>query len=197
MAQCHVCGANVSDRDNICSDCGTDLRNRAAGGTSPGASSYTPTPSFPAPREYSETPLAATDYPPPASEPQSVSSVSSPPASAIGHQSQLTLKRGGGPTSEVFQISGRVVVGRFDADSGPVEIDLTALPEAVHISRRHAEIWCDDSGQWFVKDLGSRNGTFVRVGEQGSFQRVSDSHPINAGDEVSLGNARFEFATIS
>ena len=57
--------------------------------------------------------------------------------------------------------SGPAVVGHFDPETGLVDVDLGLLPEAVYISRHHAEIWSDDSGRWFDKDRGSDNGTFV------------------------------------
>ncbi|MCS6919367.1 MAG: FHA domain-containing protein [Fimbriimonadales bacterium] len=106
---------------------------------------------------------------------------------------RITLKRGGALTNDTFPINGRVVIGRFDPSTGPIDVDMGALPEAVYISRRHAEIWCDSSGQWYVKDLGSMNGTFVCAAGQTQFQRVTGDHPISDGDEIALGNARFEF----
>jgi pSer/pThr/pTyr-binding forkhead associated (FHA) protein len=86
----------------------------------------------------------------------------------------------------------RVTIGRFDPESGPIDIDMGRLPEAAYVSRHHAELWRDASGQWMVKDLGSRNGTFVRSGDA-QFQRTTGDHPLKDGDELALGNARFEF----
>jgi len=72
-------------------------------------------------------------------------------------------------------------------------VDLGALPETSYISRRHAELRRDPSGQWFARDLGSRNGTFVRPQGGDQFVRITEEHPVNDGDEIALGNARFEF----
>jgi pSer/pThr/pTyr-binding forkhead associated (FHA) protein len=47
-------------------------------------------------------------------------------------------------------------------------------------SRRHAEIW-RDGGRWFLRDLGSRNGTRLNG------MRVAGRVEIRAGDRVSLG----------
>jgi pSer/pThr/pTyr-binding forkhead associated (FHA) protein len=99
-------------------------------------------------------------------------------------------------SQEVFTIAGGPsVIGRFDPETGPVDVDLGPLPEAVYISRQHAEIWSDASGQWFIKDLGSGNGSFVCPAGERRFQKTSGEHPIKDGDEIALGNARFEFRT--
>jgi pSer/pThr/pTyr-binding forkhead associated (FHA) protein len=74
-----------------------------------------------------------------------------------------------------------------------VDVDLGSLPEAVYVSRNHVEIWCDVSGEWFIKDLGSGNGTFVCAAGERQFRKISGEHPIKNGDDIALGNARFEF----
>jgi len=112
------------------------------------------------------------------------------PAPATSGAAKLFLKRGGAPTGDVFSIGPNATVGRFDPESGPVDVDMANLPEAVYISRHHAEVMLRD-GQWMVKDLGSRNGTFVK--NEAGFARVTGETPIQNGDEVAFGNARFEF----
>ena len=52
----------------------------------------------------------------------------------------LTLKRGGSLTSEKYTVNGKMTIGRFDPESGPVDIDLGPLPESSYISRRHAQV---------------------------------------------------------
>lgn len=48
---------------------------------------------------------------------------------------------------------GALALGEGDvADVGP------------RVSGRHAHVWCDEEGRWFVEDLGSRNGTVVVSG---------------------------------
>lgn len=113
-------------------------------------------------------------------------------ASAPAGSATLTLKRGGLATAEVFTFGGSATLGRFDPDSGPVDVDLGPLPEATYVSRHHAEIR-NENGQWILKDLGSRNGTFWRSGGSGQFQRVASDQNLSSGDEIALGNARFEF----
>lgn len=108
----------------------------------------------------------------------------------------IILKRNGVLTAERFPIQGeRIVVGRFDIDSGPVDVDLGKLPptEADYISRHHAEIWRDPSGQWFIKDLGTKNGSFFRGKGQTKWERINGEQAINQGEEIALGNVKFEF----
>src|SRR3954468_17260725 len=49
------------------------------------------------------------------------------------------------------------------------------------ISRVHARIYHDPSGQLIVEDLGSTNGTFVNG------NRISSPTPLRAGDELRVG----------
>ncbi|MEI6914370.1 MAG: FHA domain-containing protein [Armatimonadota bacterium] len=106
---------------------------------------------------------------------------------------RLTLKRLGELTSEVFQVGNGSVVGRFDDETGPVDVDLASLPEAEYISRRHAQFTRGNDGQWAVKDLGSRNGVFVGRAGADDFEKVTGEVVLSEGDNVALGNARFVF----
>jgi hypothetical protein len=173
--QCPTCGSFVAAGD-VCPECGMDLEaavppaqpvSSAAGG----AAYHT----------------IALDAETAAPKPGVVESTPGSVAAAI-----LTLQRNGAPTSYVFPIGERVTLGRFDPSSGPVDVDLAALPEAGYVSRHHAAIWRDISGQWRIMDLESRNGTYVRS-DGGSFSRVGEEHALQNGDEVALGNARFRF----
>ena len=58
--------------------------------------------------------------------------------------------------------------------------DCDAIISDVGISRRHAFVGRDDQGHYYVRDLGSRNGTRVNGG------RVDHSQ-LEYGDEISLG----------
>lgn len=62
------------------------------------------------------------------------------------------------------------------------ECALRAGSEA--ISRRHCAITRTDGG-WIVRDLGSRNGTYVNE------QKITEAVPLAAGDELSVGPLRF------
>lgn len=60
---------------------------------------------------------------------------------------------------------------------GP-ENDIVVVEQT--ISSNHVSVWME-SGQVWIKDLGSRNGTFVND------QRIQGAAPVNAGDSVRLG----------
>lgn len=104
--------------------------------------------------------------------------------------------RYGAPTGEEIPLFGqRLVVGRFDPETGPVDIDLSEAAESSHISRQHGELY-REGDVWMVRDLGSTNGVFVKSGTDASFgPRVTAPRSLNDGDEVAFGNARFVFKT--
>lgn len=80
-------------------------------------------------------------------------------------------------TRRVFAIDrAAITIGR-SADNAVVVKDCTA-------SKHHAEVRGAGEGRYFVRDLGSRNGTYVngvRVAEQ----------PLREGDEIRVGASRF------
>ncbi len=104
---------------------------------------------------------------------------------------KIVLKRNGAETDIEFPLVPGAVLGRFDPDKGPIEIDLGPLPEAVYISRKHARFDQED-GVWKVTDLGSSNGTFVLKDD---FERV-DSTDLADGAEIAFGNVRFVFKLV-
>src|ERR1700722_3154618 len=59
------------------------------------------------------------------------------------------------------------------------------LEEDKLVSRSHAEIILR-SAQWYLVDLGSRNGTIVNG-------RPTHHHPLRDGDVIGIGSARFDF----
>ncbi|MCK4850728.1 MAG: FHA domain-containing protein, partial [Phycisphaerae bacterium] len=58
--------------------------------------------------------------------------------------------------------------------------------ESERVSRVHAELTCDDGGQWTVADLGSVNGTLVNGQTVGT-------HLLNGGDVVDVGGFELHF----
>jgi serine/threonine protein kinase len=95
-----------------------------------------------------------------------------------------------------FDVFGtRAVIGRvLDPNSDTViDIDLNPLRQSSHrVSRRHAEI-VKRGDQFFVRDLGSLNGTFIvgrgRLGRDQLYQ-------LKDGDQMMLGSAILEFRKV-
>ncbi len=116
---------------------------------------------------------------------------------AAGQRARLVGMRFGAPSGEEFPLlAQRLVVGRFDPETGPVDLDLSSALENAHISRQHAELYREADGRWFVKDLGSANGVFVKAGGDATFgPRITAPRQLSDGDELAFGNARFVFKT--
>jgi pSer/pThr/pTyr-binding forkhead associated (FHA) protein len=68
------------------------------------------------------------------------------------------------------------------------ECSLRAGSEA--ISRRHCAFVRKDDGRWTVRDLGSRNGTYVND------TRIGEEVALSVGDEVRVGPLKFRVATM-
>ena len=223
MKTCLTCGAIVADNADVCPDCGMELDSTAPSAT-PMPAPATPAPSIGSGSGFtvdfgfedaSASPALAPDVNASQSadpydaggagntvviDPVSLEKVPSPaPAAPLApaHTAQITLKRAGALTGDSFVFGPGSIVGRFDPDSGPVDVDLGPLPESSYVSRHHVEFRYDGgNNSWFVKDLGSRNGTFWRAGGQGAFARLSGEQALQTGDEIALGNARFEFKSL-
>ncbi len=84
----------------------------------------------------------------------------------------LEIDDGQGQTQHVPLTGQTLSIGRAQ------DVDLH-LPR-VGISRHHAELSCDRWGRWWIKDLGSRNGT--RVNGFGTTERM-----LELGDCIELG----------
>ena len=216
MVQCAICGKDNPPGTEYCEDCGAALAVASSGvvsgGTAPLASSPEVLPEVPSSGETVATATAANTASAAATGPDtSAPSVQAPataPASATpAHEDagpgasspvtnpRLVAKRHGAVTAEEIPLQGdRLVVGRFDPESGPVDIDLSGIPEAGNLSRHHAELYREADGQWYVKDLGSTNGVFVKRPDSSTFSpRIITPSPLTPGDEVAFGNARFIF----
>ena len=209
MKTCLTCGASVADDAEVCPDCGMEFESAPAAsvpqiapasnsgdsagynvdfGNEFGDNSATPVDVDASNFEFSGSePTVVLDKSEPVATP-------APAAATATDTAHITLRRGGALTNETFRFASGAVVGRFDPDSGPVDVDLAPLPEASYVSRHHAEFRRDGgNNKWFIRDMGSSNGTFWRAHGAGAFSRLSGEQELNAGDEISLGNARFEF----
>ncbi|GAA4251340.1 hypothetical protein GCM10022255_043570 [Dactylosporangium darangshiense] len=97
------------------------------------------------------------------------------PVASIDQQTvtrELTvLEVTSGDNKAVVRPDDTVTIGRDAANDLVVEGNL--------ISRRHAEVIWNDDG-WFLRDLDSRNGTFV-AGEKAAFVAATDGGEIHLG----------------
>lgn len=74
-----------------------------------------------------------------------------------------------------------IILGREGNQPFPIKED------AHGVSRRHAQITIRDDGEWFLEDLGSSNGTFIRNNKTGDFMPVHERQRIFPMTFVLLG----------
>lgn len=114
------------------------------------------------------------------------------PSSSTTTIAKLISKQPGSPVPE-FILDSNAIVGIFDPDMGPVDIDLEQFPGGETVSRNHAEIFLE-AGVWKIKDIGSTNGIFIKRNGQTRYgARITVPETINIGDEVAFGKVRFLF----
>jgi pSer/pThr/pTyr-binding forkhead associated (FHA) protein len=83
-------------------------------------------------------------------------------------------------TGEQFSISGyTIVIGR---DPAAAQVVVRSKGEK-HVSGRHAEIQFHSDGSVVVRDLASRNGTWLND------RPLKEAAPLKVGDRLLLGNA--------
>lgn len=93
-------------------------------------------------------------------------------------QALLLVKRGPNAGSTFLLVEEATSIGRSP--------DTDVFLDDVTVSRTHAVFERRDDGSWFVRDLGSLNGTYVN-GEQ------VDETKLTTGDEVQVGKFKLTF----
>ena len=105
---------------------------------------------------------------------------------------KLISKQSNAPVGE-FAIENYALIGIFDPDLGPVDIDLEGFLGGETVSRQHGEIYWENQ-QWKIKDLGSTNGIFIKPCGQNRFgARITTPQGLNSGDEIAIAKVRFLF----
>jgi FHA domain len=193
MIDCPACGAPTPANSEFCDTCGHAFEGLPAAATPAPISTELPLPFSPAPTPAPiSTELPAPSQSSTAVSPQPAFQSNAPAFTSASNTARLVSKQAGAPISE-FNLETNNLIGRFDSDTGPVDIDLENFSGDDTISRIHAEIYYE-SGQWKVKDLGSTNGIFLKtVGDARFGTRITVPTPINHGDEIALGKVRFLF----
>lgn len=156
------------------------------------AAEATPAPEAAAPE--TAAPVTETPTPSPEAAPVAAPAPTPAPTPTAGGAAKLGIKKYGAATGEFIPLQGdHLVVGRFDASTGPVDIDLTGMGGQEHISRRHAELYLEN-GVWHVRDLGSTNGVYVKhKGEAAFSPRLQEPAALADGDEIAFGNLMLTF----
>nr|MDP9342994.1 serine/threonine-protein kinase [Actinomycetota bacterium] len=92
---------------------------------------------------------------------------------------KLTVTSAGG-RSEAIELGRQVVLGRDPSCDVVLDDHL--------VSRRHAQLEVDDSGRMVIRDLGSRNGTFVNG------QRIEGAVVLAGTERIGIGDAEISLA---
>jgi pSer/pThr/pTyr-binding forkhead associated (FHA) protein len=93
-------------------------------------------------------------------------------------QALLLVKRGPNAGSTFLLAQAETTVGR--------DVESDVFLDDVTVSRAHAVMERGEEGRWFVRDVGSLNGTYVN-GEQ------VERTVLATGDEVQVGRFKLTF----
>ena len=108
-----------------------------------------------------------------------------------GNTGTVVLDEEGNEIS-AWHIGGKtsLLIGR-DEHKENVDINLQNTEYGGMADRQHA-VLNYAAGQWYIEDLGSRNGVRIQDAKDGKVYQVSREHPcrINAGDIIFIGNTR-------
>jgi serine phosphatase RsbU (regulator of sigma subunit) len=92
---------------------------------------------------------------------------------AVSSKAILVVTDANGGIARHELSAGHVIIGR--TDQANVRLDSST------VSRQHAELFTDPFGRWWVRDLKSRNGTFVNG-------QTVDEHLLQPGDTMGIEN---------
>ncbi len=185
MITCQNCGYENAPSTEFCEACGSELGAAPVNTTSSPTIVQTPTPSI---QNYKEELIEI--------QPPTPAPINLPTPTISASTAKLISKQAGTSVSEFSLDGNSAIVGRFDPDSGPVDVDLEGFPGEETVSRGHAEIYYE-TGQWKAKDLGSTNGVFIKRSGQSRFgARITMPEILNSGDEIAFGKIRFLFHNV-
>lgn len=107
---------------------------------------------------------------------------------------QLLLLDEEGNEISAWHIGGKtsVLIGR-DAKKENVDINLQNTEYGGMVERQHA-VLNYAGGQWYIEDLGSKNGVKIQKGRDGELYRIAKEHlcRVNVGDIIFIGKTRLE-----
>ncbi|NJL99751.1 MAG: FHA domain-containing protein [Synechococcaceae cyanobacterium SM2_3_2] len=206
---CPVCQSPNTTDTEFCTVCGHELQATGSPSPSPAPSSFDPSdiPDLPPIPDFDDLPpFDSTEALPPEpvpiyqtpadpfSAPTKISDPLPQPSTTTSSTAILVAKQPDAPIPKFFlNAEESPLVGRFDPDTGPVEIDLEGFLGEETVSRHHAELYIE-SGQWKIKDLGSVNGIFIRpAGSRRYGPRITAPTTLQNGDEIAFGKIQFKF----
>ncbi|NEN88397.1 MAG: FHA domain-containing protein [Okeania sp. SIO3H1] len=118
------------------------------------------------------------------------------PTLITGTIAKLIPKQVGSPVPEFIIDSNNALIGKFDTNIGPVEIDLDGFYGDETVSSTHAEIYFENN-QWQIKDMGSTHGIYIKpTGKTRFGYRMNKPEILNSGDEIAIGKIRLLFLII-
>ncbi|WP_424097527.1 FHA domain-containing protein [Moorena producens] len=181
MITCSTCGYDKNEKGTeFCEACGSELQSQTQVAPESQAPTVIQTPQ--------RDPWINTPDPP---QPQPFIPPT-PPITNTALIARLIAKQADAPTPE-FPLDDNNLIGIFDPDMGPVDIDLEPFVGNETVSRHHAEIY-REGGQWKIKDLGSTNGVFIKPAGKTRFNaKITRPETINPGDEIAIAKIRFLF----
>ncbi len=101
------------------------------------------------------------------------------PAGVSGEAGEVLVIAAGTAVGRRLSTRNELVIGRAVSGEGKLEDD-------IELSRRHARIFRNESGQLTIEDLGSANGTFLNG------ERVQGPRVLTVGDSVRVGSTTLE-----
>jgi pSer/pThr/pTyr-binding forkhead associated (FHA) protein len=125
--------------------------------------------------EPTHTPAANIRRPVDCSDTDVVSNPSPPSAPWKGF---LDIRLNNGPVSRRMLTESHVVIGRIPG--------VQLLLDHHTVSRRHAEMFCDPFGRWWIRDLGSTNGTLVN-------DEPVNEKVLQPSDKIAIGDFTLAF----
>ena len=106
----------------------------------------------------------------------------------------VSINKQAGVTRE-FTLKSNNVIGKYDPDLPPVDIDLGGFSGSDTVSRKHAEIY-REGDRLKIKDLGSTNGVFIKHSGQTRFSpKITTPETLINADEVAFGGVKLSFHT--